>query len=214
MKPSHILSTGILLAFSVLGAQSANAGSFNFSGMFAHDDNYQFFTFTIASAAIVTLETTSYVSGDSNSGFLPYLHVWDSSGMDLSGVEPTDGNAIYPVNLGAAGTYYVGLTVANNKATGDFPGGSSTPTPTVFDHNGMGNFTGDVTNGFGCGSGPFWTPACVQHTGAWALGITGADSASLYPANAVPEPATLALGLAGAAAFAPYARRWRLSVSA
>lgn len=202
------------LPLLLLGVQPALA--IPFSGMFTQDDDYQFFTFTIASPAVVTLQTSSYAAG----GFVPYLHVWDSTGLDLGGAEPTNNDASYAVDLsapGTAGTYYVGLTVANNKATGDFPGGSSTPTPAVFDHDGLGNFTGDFANGYGCGPGPFWTSSCDQRLGNWALEIIEADSASLWPAdlpNPAPEPATLALGLAGAAAFAPHIRRRRPSASA
>lgn len=203
--------TAFALPLLLLGAQPASA--IPFSGTFAHDDDYQFFTFTIGAPTTVHLDTISYASG----GFVPYLHVWTSAGLDLSGVTPVNSDASYAVDLtgsGTAGTYYVGLTVANNMANGnDLPGGI--PTPTIFDHNGQGDFTNSQ---WSCGgTGAFFTSACDQRTGAWALDITGADSASLWPVSgggSVPEPTSLALAFAGAAAFAPYGRRRRSSASA
>jgi MYXO-CTERM domain-containing protein len=200
---------GTALAVLFLIAQPALA--IPFSGTFVHDDDDQFFTFTLNAIRTVDLATTSYTGG----GFVPYLHVWDSSGSDWGGFEAIGSDASYTLSSLDAGTYYVGLTVANNKATGDFPGGSATPTASVFDHNGLGDFTGSVADGYGCGSGPFWSSACDQRSGAWVLNIIGVDSASLWPAdtpadtptNPAPEPATLSLALAGAAAF--FARRRR-----
>lgn len=216
MSKLPFLSIATLLIYTALGTSSALAAPIQFSGDFAQDDDYQFFTFTTTASGTVSLATTSY--GGAQNGFVPYLHVWDSIGMDLGGNEPTNDNAVYSLDLsapGTAGTYYVGLTVANNKAIGDFPGG--TPTPTVFDQNGVGNFT--YTN-FSCAGlgpdGPFYGQDCGQHTGHWTLNVSGAivSAASLWPAASVPEPASLTLALAGAAAFAPYARRRRSSVSA
>jgi hypothetical protein len=205
MKLSRFSRTAFTLALLALGGHSTSALAFPFSGTFAEDDDYQFFTFTLSAPATVTLQTTSYTTG----GFVPYLHVWDSTGLDLGGATPTNSDASYPVNLGAAGTYYVGLTVANNVATGDFPGSSTTPVADVFNHNGLGNFT---ISEFSClGTGPFWGQNCDhQRTGTWALNITGVVSASLWPANntnPTPEPSTLALGLVGAAAFSARRRR-------
>lgn len=172
-----------------------------FSGTFTQDDNFQFLTFTLDSTSTVNLQTTSFTN---SGGFVPYLHVWDSNGVDLSGVEPTLADAIYNMNNLIAGTYFVGLTVANNKATGDLPS-PGLPTPTVFDHNGEGNFTSVQ---FSCGgSGPFWASDCLQYTGAWALNMSGVDSASLYPqSGSIPEPTSIALFLLGALAFNRFSR--------
>jgi hypothetical protein len=218
MKLLYFRRTAFALALSMSGAQPTLALPFNFSGAFTQDDDYQFFTFTMAASDTVSLATTSYGGAGAFDGFVPYLHVWDSTGVDLGGYEATNSNAIYAIGL-TAGLYYIGLTVANNIATGDFPGGSSTPTPDVFNQNGTGNFTyvNFSCAGFGP-DGPFYGQDCASHTGYWALSVSGdaVSGASLWPAAAaaVPEPASLALALAGAAAFAPYARRRRSSASA
>jgi len=195
------------LPLLLLSAQPATAGAFNFSSIFAQDDNYQFFTFTLNSPGTVNLATDSYTTG----GFVPYLYVWDSAGVFLSGNEATLSDASYTPTL-SAGTYYASLTVANNKASGDFLGGSATPTPDVFNHYGAGNFTYTEFSCNGGAAGAFYDSNCGQHSGAWVLYIEGVDSASLWPANnpnpnPAPEPATLSLILTGAAAL--FARRRR-----
>lgn len=216
MKLLYFRRIAFALALSMLGAQPTLALSFNFSGAFTQDDDYQFFTFTTTASDTVSLATTSYGGAGAFDGFVPYLHVWDSTGVDLGGYEATNSNAIYAIGL-TAGLYYVGLTVANNIAIGDFPGGSSTPTPTVFNQTGAGNFTYANFSCAGYGAdGPFYAQDCTSHTGYWALSVSGSgvSDASLWPAASVPEPASLALALVGAAAFVPYTRRRRSSVSA
>lgn len=207
----------LALSLSILGSQAALATSFG--GHFTQDEDVQFFSFTLGSPGHVTLSTASYTSG----GFLPFVYLWDSTGMSLGGYEPgytagSIGDVNWDVDLSypsAVGSYYVALSVGTNRPTvADLPAG--TPTASIFQYFGQGNFTGLVATTGWCTTDHtdgFYAPGstdCVKRNDAWALDITGAASASLYPAapvGGVPEPASLALALAGLAGFAPATRR-------
>lgn len=196
------------LALLIFGTEAATAGSFSFTGNFNQDDDVKFFTFSIAAPATTTLQTLSFfggvnAAGDTitGGGFVPFLHLWDSAGTDLGGVEPSTGDAVYTTLLNSAGSYIVALTENANKAIGDLPGGVLDPNQ--FDHFGQGNFTGSEFNP--PSTGPFFAPDGSQRTSNWALDIKFVDSAQA--AGAVPEPGTLVLAAAGMAAFRPFARR-------
>jgi PEP-CTERM motif len=184
-----------------LGVASASS---SFQGTFLTDDQVQFFSFTLASTATVTLQTFSYAGGtNANSvvipggGFDPILTVFDSTGkVEFSDNDGTcaqvgDGaggcldSYLQLVSL-AAGTYTLALTENDNEALG--PNLSN-----GFSEAGNGDFTGSE---FGCGNGVFCDAAGDSQDGNWAVDIVGATSASPSGA-AVPEPGTLGLLVAG-----------------
>jgi hypothetical protein len=226
MRKLPSLATAAVLAASLCGAESAMAGTFNYSGNFTQDSDVQFFTFTLSGpTSSLLISTTSYAG---SGGFFPLISLWDSAGVNM-GSPPGVTNGIlngtpgdlswdYDLSYLTAGphTFYLALFVNPNVPDGnggDLPGG--TPTSSIFHFNDLGvnEFTGDLFCS-GPHPGSFYILGgidCEQRTGAWALGITSNDAtfASPWPvpSGAAPEPATLALALAGLAGFAPFARR-------
>lgn len=201
----------LTLAVSIFTAQPAMALTIDFAGTFTEDDDYQLFEFTIAAPTTVNITTTSFVAG----GFVPWLHVWDSTGVAASASAPEMpdfADAVFNVIALSAGTYYASVSQWHNRAPDDVAGapGSFTAlfSPDQFSQYGNGNYTAGEA---GCTgeTGPFWNTNCTSpRIGAWALTILGVDSASLYPSTStnVPEPSTWALALAGLAGFYPRLR--------
>ena len=202
----------VTLAFLIFGTQSAMAGSFSFTGNFNQDDDVKFFNFSIAAPGTTTLQTLSFfggvnAAGDTitNGGFVPFLHLWDSAGTDLGGVEPSTGDAVYTTVLTSAGSYIVALTENDNKAFGDLPGGIMDVAQ--FDHFGQGNFTGPEFNPPSIAA--FFAPDGSQRTSAWALDIKFVDSAQAVAT--VPLPGTFSLVAAGLALIWPFVSRRQAS---
>jgi hypothetical protein len=191
----------LALAVFALGAQPASALSFNLSGQFAHDNDVALAWFTLGAAGSVTLNTTSFAAG----GFVPFLSLFDGAGNFVTsspapsacgGGNPAPADPVssacwdaYISNLSlGAGTYTLALTEFDNT-----PAGSTLADGFAYS-GGPADFTG----------GPFLDALAGQRTGNWALGLQGVTSA-----GTVPEPAPLALALAGCLAYGAASRRRR-----
>lgn len=170
---------------------------FVFSGSFTQDDNMLFYQFTVAAPSTVTLESFSYGGNGSTvpaGGFAPVLSLFGpvTSGdpnlinTDEGGNAPGDcGSRLIDPNthlcldadltqLVGPGNYLVALTENFNIPVGpDLAAG--------FPETGTGNFTGGFIDPFG-----------NQRTPNFYFTISGADSA-----EALPEPATVSLLIAG-----------------
>jgi hypothetical protein len=194
----RFLKTALAAAALMAGAASANAGAVSFNGNLAGDNSVALFSFTIAADSDVSLRTWSYAGGLNAAGnaigaggfdavLALYFGAGDSA-LLIGGNDDGSGVAVDPLTTWAldslldlpsllAGTYTVALTSAANFANG----------PTLGD-----GFLGAGDAGFG------------GRSSAWALDISGVDSAT-----ALPEPSSLALALLGlvGAAGAGGARR-------
>jgi len=171
----------IFFACAILGlsAGAAKADSFTFSGNFTHDNDVQFFAFSIAgsSPVAVTLRTTSYATG----GFDTVLSLFTKTGIL---VEDNDDGTTPDADFGAGfflppGGYVLALTQSDN-----FANGPTLADGFIFDGPGNEFFRGgfiDFNNS--------------QRTSSWTVTIGNVTTAA-----AVPEPATMLLlgtGLAG-----------------
>jgi uncharacterized protein (TIGR03437 family) len=190
-----VAGTAIILAFSCLIAPAiAAAGVFSFAGNFHQDDETRTFSVTVLKSANVIIRTYSY-SGGANSGgalvppggFDTSLSVFDGSGALI--VVNRDGGcdnvAADPVTrlcwdslltfAASPGNYRVVLTESENTPRG----------PTLkegFVYDTAGNFTADPEAGASDG---FWDLSLHHRTSAYALDISGADTAQLGLTSAV-----------------------------
>ena len=204
MRPRSSPSKGsflraALVLSAVLGAsgRTASAATFSFTGTFTHDDDKQFFTFSIASTTTVTIRTFGFGGGTNGAstvipagGFDPIIQFFDSlgGGYGLSNDDPINMDGTCPhvtkdPASGAcwdsyysqpvtAGTYTLVLTQSDNQYNG--PNLSD-----GFHEDGMGDFT-VMFDIFFLGP-PFITEAGDKRNGNWALDISGVDSATLGP---------------------------------
>src|SRR5581483_9348833 len=127
----------LALTIALLGAGTARAGVISFQGSFVHDDDVQYFNFSLLTAGSIDLLTWSYggginAAGDTIAagGFDPYLSLFDASGAQL--LTAVDDNGSCPPLHAAngncfdaelalplpAGAYTVALT-----ESGNFPNG-------------------------------------------------------------------------------------------
>ena len=168
-------------------------------GNFQFDNDVKEFEFSIGTGSVVRIETVSFLGGATVSepplpvpgvGFDPILTLYDSTGTVLAfnddiDTDAGDWDALIELTLDA-GVYTAALTQYINFFDGDV--GDNISNGFLFDGP-PDNFTGAF---FGCSNGRF----CAED---------GENRSSFYAVNfsaqAVPEPATLALlgfGLVGA----------------
>ena len=182
----------------------AFGASFSFVGTFQHDNDVQFFTFTVPSAQTVTLQTLGYGGSANNTGgtnaagniilaggFEPYLQLFNPDGTP-------NGSAITPVppapacglrtpdpnRLNSCQDLYTQISLN----PGDYTL-ALTQAPNVANGNVNDGFLYDgdpnFNNGFMDSSG-----FGFQGTGNWAVDIVNVDQAAAVGA---PEPATALL---------------------
>jgi hypothetical protein len=191
----------------------ATASTISNTGTFSTDDQVWQLTFTLSSAATVTIESFAYGGGTNGAGavipqggFASDVAVFSALGsqnlIDQDSTGGTAPSACGPRSINtntalcldgflslpslAAGNYILTLTEQGNPANG----------PTLADgfaQAGGGNFTG----------GPFIDPFGNQMNGHWAVDV----SASSLVTNTVPEPATALLTLLFVPGLAIVARR-------
>ncbi len=190
---------------------------FDFSGIFAFDNDVELLSFNLESDSNVTIFSSSWGDdlGDGDGwvergGFDPSLGIWNSSGellrrQDDGNIEGTtqSGGVDYTYGIWdvfieiflTAGDYTASITQYSNFAESKFLNGG-------FEHDGNTDFTFD--NGYG--PEPFFNGVWGisdpnsdpdPRTGVWEFHILAVESASQLQ---VPEPATIALialGLVG-----------------
>ncbi len=214
---SFALATLVLLVLAA--APTVKADSFTFAGTFTRDDDLRLFAFTVGSASVVTLQTTSYARG----GFDPALALFQVSppvpieGLNLiapgvgvifspfrDGAEPlsniiiADGEDISATNFDDflqltlnPGLYILSLTQFDNFAIGPF-------LEEGFSREGQPNFRAGFTDAFGNRRGNFFE-----------LRIDGPGVTQAAQVAAIPEPTTLLLLGTGLAGIAVSVRRRR-----
>ena len=201
MKLTKFRQAALGLALLTLGAQSATAGSFSFTGDFTHDEDVRLFNFSIlANSSAVVVKTLS-VDGGTNAagnpivggGFETYLALFKADGEAITDTSnKTLGNDALITIVGTllAGNYIVALTQYDNIALGNLGDGFAADL-------GLASFSGAPFSVFG-------------GDGHWAVDITFVDSAN--PAGVgIPEPASLALTLTGLAGLGMSTRRRQAS---
>jgi PEP-CTERM motif len=189
MKTFAIAALAGIAAASV--PTMASAADFSFTGSFLTDDGKAAFTFNLAAASTVTIQSFGYLGGVNAAGqaiaaggFDDVLSLYDSTSQNV-----INSDDAFTIAL-AAGSYKLFLTQYDNFG----PANLALP----FNFDGQPNFRGGFVDFDGS-----------KRTGNWALDITGVTTAS-----AVPEASTWALMLVGfgMAGSALRARR-RVSVS-
>jgi hypothetical protein len=167
----------------------------NFTGTFTHDDDVQFFYYTVQVAGPVTVETTSF-NGTPTGGFIPILSVFDSTGLWVFGDSgyASNTNASVTWVSNANEEYIVALTEWDN-----FP--NTLNLADGFVEAGQGDFTANPPTNPGLPGGFYngtcFDPATCQLTGNWAVTFTADDAAGLQAS--IPEPDAWVLAGAGLA---------------
>ncbi|MEM7043214.1 MAG: DVUA0089 family protein [Pseudomonadota bacterium] len=208
--PHPLIKSAFGLALGFLMISPAMAVPFTLPetslGNFQFDNDVEQFDFSIGIGAVVTIETVSFLGGDSVSdpvvplpggGFDPILTLYDSTGTVLAFNDDIDTpggdwDALIELTLDP-GIYTVALTQYINFFDGDV--GDNISNGFLFDGP-SDNFTGPL---FGCSNGSFCADGGENRSSFYAVN---------FSAQAVPEPGTLALlgfGLVGAGVF--YRRR-------
>jgi hypothetical protein len=183
------------LSFTALTVSTAWGSVISFSGAFTQDDQVQLFVYTVQNQGQVTVSTTSYATG----GFSPILSIFDSTGLLVkfnSGFGSNSDASISWVS-DAAAEYTVALTEYDNFP---YAAGDNGYLSEGFQEAGYGNFTATPPFNYTNQPGGFYsgTDLSVPLTGDWAVTISAPDAAGTLTASAVPEPASVALTLAGA----------------
>jgi hypothetical protein len=172
---------------------SANAANTSYTGQFIYDNDVQLFKFTVGAQSTVTLRTWSYAGGVNaagqtiaRGGFDPILHLFNAAGMRIGDQDDGECGLVsadavtrqcwdinYEIAL-AAGDYTASIQQWNNYSVSeDLADG--------FYYQGVGNR--NFRNGF-------VDEAPNKRNGLWAFDILNVNAAA---AQAVPEPASLAL---------------------
>lgn len=207
-------TAGLLLS----GASAA--ADFSFLGTFNQDDDVRLFSFNVGAASNVTLRSLGYAGGVNaagqtiaRGGFDTILALFNGSGTLIDsnddggpGNVPADAGTgqnwdAYLQTVLAPGNYQVSVMQFDNFANG----------PNLlngFFREGEGNFTAD----FGCGGPAFCDISGVtpfdQRDSHWAFDVLNVNSAAgPGPINAIPEPGTYAMLLAGLGLLGFVARR-------
>ena len=204
-----------LLLLSLLSGPALMAAAFSFQGTFSSDDTVQIFNFSVAADTTVEIRSFGYGGGTNSAGnvilpggFDPRIFVFLPDGTqqatnDDDTSSPSTGacdhvtagtngcldSYLSTLFAGSAGIYTVALVESPNTSNGDLSSG--------FAQTGNGNFT--CSQGF-CDFGG------SQRTGAWAIDVTSADSASEVLTSA-PEPASWMMAFLGTAILAGARRK-------
>jgi len=176
-----------------------------FQGTFATDDQVELFSFSLSATTLVTLQSFGYAGGTvgpttiAAGGFAPNVALFVLVGSDYvpvnnsypggpcppANVDPVSGNCEDPyinIPLGA-GSYFLGLSVADNLPLGNLADGykqTGNPGFTCAEGGVSGNFC-DVTD-----------PLYLSRTGNWAFAFTGAGTVTDV---STPEPSSSGLML-------------------
>jgi len=204
-----ILSIGFLLV-TVPGF----ANDFDFQGNFTKDNDVVRFNFTVGVPSVVTVFSSSWLSGNPPAGFDPMLGIWTSSGTRIAfqddgdnigatlsnGVSYNHGtwDSYYQVNF-AAGNYIATVTQFDNFYNTTLLSGG-------FRYDNVPNFT--FVEGYGGAIQPYFNGIWDNNdprTSFWEFHLLNVEQAS--QGGQVPEPATMLLLGSGLIGLAGYGRK-------
>jgi uncharacterized protein (TIGR03437 family) len=205
LKYSAVLNV-IITALIASCPLPAGAAGFSFAGNFHQDDEHRTFAVSLSKAGNIAVRTLSYGGGTTSSGtavpaggFDPTLSVFDSSGalIAINRDAGCSNAATDPVTLLCwdsalnfplpAGSYQVILTESDNAPAGE-------TLDAGFLYDGAGDFTADPESAT---SGGFWDLSLHHRTSAYAIDISGVDTAQLGLTTQVSSLVNSASGLVG-----------------
>ena len=224
MKLFFARPLGRFLIALMLVAGSAAAADFSFTGVFSHDTDVRFYTFTVlAPTSGVTIRTWSYSGGTNaagalipSGGFEPVISLWSPGGYAMNpGYSGPCGGVLLPDPItGACGDVYDPTTLS-------FPGGVWDPGTytlaiSLYSNPAVGNW-GDgflaaawgipVPSNYSCQVGapgvqgnpptvPVTGPFCDEFVaGVERTGFCALDITNVDRAGELPEPGTASLVL-------------------
>lgn len=206
---------GVLLA---TGTAFAAPQDFDFSGNFTYDNDVVGFDFTVGASSLVTVFSSSWLSGDPPHGFDPMLGIWDmDAGGALVDFQDDGGNEGSTMSNGVSydhgvwdSYYQVNLAPGHYRATvvqfDNFNLGSMLSDG--FQHDGVDGRNFTYVNGFGGATQPYFNGVWDSNdprTSYWQFHLLGVEDA----VPVIPEPSTYALMALGLGALVVVRKRRR-----
>lgn len=199
----------VMMLFACFLGSPASAANRSFTGNLSNDNEVQFFDFSIAAAATVTLRTYSYAGGANSAGtaipsggFDPILALFDAATGALIGQNDDGGCGQVPPDPATGNCWDTYLQAS-------LPAGNYRVSVSQYDNFANGP---SLSNGF---SGYSMTSGFNGRTSAWAFDALNVDNAVIVPNTPKSVPTlsewsiSMLAGLLGVAGWRQMRRRAR-----